>query len=239
VSQKILPLLPTPTNGNITNNFLTIGAHTFDRNQYDFKIDHNFTDNNRLSIFTYINRENNIDPLLLPNPLSSALNQSRPALWIRLNHDYIFSPSTLNHFTAALTREPQIWQKLSADQDWPTKLGLSGVNTGYGNAFPLITFSNGFATLADQTKTDGQQVVEKSDFRKYDDGLRMILDCTAELAAALTQRLAAAAFAGVVRFGLHRQDAAMMTCFTPSPLRSDHVHFIDGARGGYASAATA
>jgi hypothetical protein len=31
----------------------------------------------------------------------------------------------------------------------------------------------------------------------------------------------------------------MMTCFTPSALRSDHVHFIDGARGGYASAATA
>ena len=31
----------------------------------------------------------------------------------------------------------------------------------------------------------------------------------------------------------------MMTCFTPSAMRSDHVHFIDGARGGYASAATA
>jgi hypothetical protein len=84
-----------------------------------------------------------------------------------------------------------------------------------------------------------EQVVANSDFRKYDDGLRMILDCTEELEAALTQRLAAAAAAGVVRFGLHRQDAAMMTCFTPSALRSDHVHFIDGARGGYASAATA
>lgn len=164
VSRNILPLLPTPSNGNPTNNFLTIGAQTFDRNQYDFKVDHNFTDNNRLSVFTYINRENNIDPLLLPSPLSSALNQSRPALWIRLNHDYIFSPSTLNHFTAALTREPQIWHKLSADQDWPTKLGLSGVNTGYGNAFPLITFSNGFSTLADQTKTDGQQVNNSIEF---------------------------------------------------------------------------
>ncbi|MGA2292028.1 DUF3095 domain-containing protein [Bradyrhizobium sp.] len=84
-----------------------------------------------------------------------------------------------------------------------------------------------------------QQVVENSDFRKYDDGLRMILDCTAELERALAQRLAEAASAGIVRYGLHRQDAAMMTCFTPSALRSDHVHFIDGARGGYASAATA
>jgi Protein of unknown function (DUF3095) len=88
-------------------------------------------------------------------------------------------------------------------------------------------------------KTYVQQVVENSDFRKYDDGLRMILDCTPELETALTKRLAAAASAAIVRYGLHRQDAAMMTCFTPSALRSDHVHFIDGARGGYASAATA
>jgi Protein of unknown function (DUF3095) len=84
-----------------------------------------------------------------------------------------------------------------------------------------------------------QQVVENSDFRKYDDGLRMILDCTRELERALTQRLVTAASSRIVRYGLHRQDAAMMTCFTPSVMRSDHVHFIDGARGGYASAATA
>lgn len=88
-------------------------------------------------------------------------------------------------------------------------------------------------------KTYVQQVVENSDFRKYDDGLRMILDCTPELARELAQRLTAAASNGIVRYGLHEQDAAMMTCFTPSVMRSDHVHFIDGARGGYASAATA
>ena len=84
-----------------------------------------------------------------------------------------------------------------------------------------------------------RQVVENSDFRKYDDGLRMILDCTEDLGRELTERLVAAADRGVVRYGLHRQDSAMMTCFTPSAIRSDHVHFIDGASGGYASAATA
>jgi len=84
-----------------------------------------------------------------------------------------------------------------------------------------------------------QQVVENSDFRKYDDGLRMVLDCTPDLERELSPRLAAASSAGVARYGLHRQDAAMMTCFTLAATRSDHVHFIDGARGGYASAATA
>ena len=84
-----------------------------------------------------------------------------------------------------------------------------------------------------------QQVVENSDFRKYDDCLRMVLDCTPELDQNLSGLLTAAASAGVAKYGLHRQDAAMMTCFTPSAMRSDPVHFIDGARGGYASAATA
>ncbi len=84
-----------------------------------------------------------------------------------------------------------------------------------------------------------QQVVENSDFRKYDDALRMVLDCTPELADKIERRLAAAAAEGTVRFGLHRQGAAMMTCFTPSPTSANHVHFIDGADGGYATAASA
>jgi Protein of unknown function (DUF3095) len=85
-------------------------------------------------------------------------------------------------------------------------------------------------------KTYLHQVVQNSDFRKYDDGLRMILDCSPQLADALEGRLAAGE--GTALYGLYRQQAAMMTCFTPSPTRSDHVHFVDGAQGGYAAAAT-
>ena len=84
-----------------------------------------------------------------------------------------------------------------------------------------------------------RQLQDNSDFRKYDDALRMVLDCTPALARAIEARLAAAADAGIVRYGIHQQDRAMMTCFTPSAFRSDHVHFIDGALGGYALAASA
>ncbi len=83
------------------------------------------------------------------------------------------------------------------------------------------------------------EVVANTDFRKYDDGLRMSLDCSDATANELERILARAAAQGIVRYGVHRQAAAMMTCFTPSPTRSDHVHFIDGASGGYASAAAA
>lgn len=84
-----------------------------------------------------------------------------------------------------------------------------------------------------------QELIENSDFRKFDDSLRMVLDCTPELAAEIEDYLKEAAAKGLVRYGTHRQDAAMMTCFTPSPVNPNHVHFIDGAQGGYALAAAA
>jgi hypothetical protein len=83
------------------------------------------------------------------------------------------------------------------------------------------------------------QLVENTDFRKFDDGLRMTLDCTPALADRLAALLADAEKAGTARHGLHRQDAALMTCFVPSPTRSDHIHFVDGATGGYTMAARA
>jgi hypothetical protein len=82
-----------------------------------------------------------------------------------------------------------------------------------------------------------RQLVRNTDFRKFDDGLRMTLDCSLSLADRLDARLAAAEQAGIARWGTHRQSAALMTCFVPSPTRSDHIHFVDGAMGGYASAA--
>jgi hypothetical protein len=87
------------------------------------------------------------------------------------------------------------------------------------------------------TATYLRQLVANTDFRKYDDGLRMTLDCTPELADRIESRLNTAAAQGIARYGLHRQGSALMTCIVPSPTRADHVHFVDGAAGGYAAAA--
>jgi hypothetical protein len=84
-----------------------------------------------------------------------------------------------------------------------------------------------------------RELIDNSDFRKFDDTLRMVLDCTPELADEIERHLADCARKGIVRYGTHRQDAAMMTCFAPNPAHPNHVHFIDGAMGGYAIAAAA
>jgi hypothetical protein len=81
-----------------------------------------------------------------------------------------------------------------------------------------------------------RDVVANSDFRKFDDILRMTLDCTPDLADEIERRLAQARHDDIARFGLHRQSAALMTCIVPSIADSNHFHFVDGAAGGYALA---
>lgn len=82
-------------------------------------------------------------------------------------------------------------------------------------------------------------VAKNSDFRKYDDALRMTIDCSAATADHLEEVLKKAETERIVIFGLHRQNAALMTCIVPSYVSDDHVHFLDGAGGGYALAALA
>jgi len=80
-------------------------------------------------------------------------------------------------------------------------------------------------------------VAANADFRKFDDGLRMTLDCSSEFADALEQRLEVAS--DIAEYGTFRQDHALLTCYVPSITDRGHVHFVDGAGGGYAMAAQA
>jgi hypothetical protein len=80
-------------------------------------------------------------------------------------------------------------------------------------------------------------VAANSDFRKFDDGLRMTLDCSHEFADALERRLQEAS--DIVEYGAFRQEHALLTCYTPSISDRSHVHFVDGGGGGYAMAAQA
>lgn len=80
-------------------------------------------------------------------------------------------------------------------------------------------------------------VASNTDFRKFDDGLKMTVDVDEARLAKIKARLEGAARDGICYYGLHEQDAALMTCIVPSPLSRDHMHFVDGAEGGYARAA--
>jgi len=82
-----------------------------------------------------------------------------------------------------------------------------------------------------------RDVANNSDFRKFDDGLKMTIDVDEETLSRIEQRLMLAERNGICRFGIHRQKTALMTCIVATPLAPDHIHFVDGAAGGYAMAA--
>ena len=63
------------------------------------------------------------------------------------------------------------------------------------------------------------------------------MDCSSQTLGRLHDILERASKEGVVRYGLHIQDKALVTCIVPSAMASDHMHFVDGADGGYALAA--
>ncbi|MGE6782903.1 DUF3095 domain-containing protein [Ensifer adhaerens] len=83
-----------------------------------------------------------------------------------------------------------------------------------------------------------RDLADNTDFRKFDDGLKMTVDISTERLRRIEARLQLAAAEGVGHYGVHQQDSALMTCIVPTPMSRDHMHFVDGASGGYAVAAS-
>jgi hypothetical protein len=81
-----------------------------------------------------------------------------------------------------------------------------------------------------------EELVANSDFRKFDEALRMVLDVSDEQLAAVEGELERMRAEGHVAYGLHRAPSALITCYLRS-YSGDHVHFVDGSDGGYALAA--
>ncbi len=74
--------------------------------------------------------------------------------------------------------------------------------------------------------------ISHADFRKYDGRLKMVFACTTEDRTTLQARLDELESDGVIAYGMHVTDHALITCVMH--LRApDEVHFIDGGNGGY------
>ena len=77
-----------------------------------------------------------------------------------------------------------------------------------------------------------------NDYCRYDDTLRLVLDCTTEQIERLHTKLTTLQREGSIEFGTFQVDQALMTCMVLSMQDGEHLHFIDGDRGGFWEAAT-
>lgn len=81
-----------------------------------------------------------------------------------------------------------------------------------------------------------RELIENTDFRKFDEALRMVLDVSDAQLGAIEAELERARSEGHLVYGIHRAPSALITCYLRS-YSGDHVHFVDGSNGGYALAA--
>jgi hypothetical protein len=152
VAQQIIPLFqqyykplsPGPTN----NDGATVSNNPwFHQTQFSVKVDHNFSEKNRLaSSYIWAARPRilvdagGIWSTLDPNggPLARSRMQKVSDHKFRLSDSHNFTPNVLNvtSFTVEHFRNPSLAQ--AASGDWPSKLGFG--DTGAGN-FPDINFA--------------------------------------------------------------------------------------------------
>lgn len=81
------------------------------------------------------------------------------------------------------------------------------------------------------------EMILNSDFKKFDDILRMVVDCDVAQAERIENLLKFYEQQGELIYSIHQSSKALMTCLVYSYSDNKHMHFIDGADGGYTSAA--
>ena len=81
-----------------------------------------------------------------------------------------------------------------------------------------------------------KEISTNSDFKKFDDVLRLVLDCSKTEVSTILKFLNDLESLGIISYGSFLSKKAVMTCLVFST-DQDHIHFIDGSEGGYTNAA--
>jgi hypothetical protein len=150
VAKAVIDLYPLPNLPGATNNFFFSGTAKADTNQYDGRLDHTLTDNNRV-FFRYSRREfNDIDPGPLPLPADGGLwtttdliSDSYVANW-----SSVVSPSSSNELRFGLTDTDSVLD-IPWSENLNSQLGIQGLaDLGDDNARGMSRFTpTGYAEV--------------------------------------------------------------------------------------------
>ncbi len=144
VSRNVLPAIPDPTFTSLTNNLSFINEATLTNTIWSMKFDHAVTDNLRFSYF-HTEEDSTTDSIqALPGPLGQGLTDSgaRPR-HIRINNDWIISPTILLHTTYGYSIRRQIWDN-AFQRGFASRIGLPAET----DATPRVQFEAADALTA-------------------------------------------------------------------------------------------
>lgn len=142
------PLPNRSAGANGANNFVGTNSQFLNRNIVVGKLDHSFSDIDRVSARYYINdattTANGSYGLAVSDPL--ATNTDVRIQSFLLTHTHTFSPTLLNNFQVSFMQRKFIQTRPGAAEDYAGKIGLRGVGTA---AFPTLNVA-GYALLGSQ-----------------------------------------------------------------------------------------
>jgi hypothetical protein len=136
-----------------------------------------------------------------------------------------FNPRLLSHEWRVRTSHLSVWQRLRYF-----------TNLLFLNAAGRYIFARNIDTQAVKWSRYRSDLVENSDFRKFDGMLRMVMDGKYEQASVLERYLESEYQDGRLVYGMYKSREALLTCIVQS-YNGNHLHFVDGSDGGYAFAA--
>ena len=140
ISSNIIPSIPGPTGGALTNNHAYVNVSHVTDHVTSLKIDHLFSPRNRISYFQSLDSQLTYGVSDFDGPLGTALgNQYQKPRIFRVNHDFTISPTLLLHSTYGYSRTVQIWF-LDPQTGFASKVGFPGL-TGDSDATPVIQFA--------------------------------------------------------------------------------------------------
>jgi hypothetical protein len=132
---------------------------------------------------------------------------------------------------------------------WPPTYLLKELKMKYSPLKSYILYSllliwTGFLSLViNKTRKDPnsqaakyiEELTKNTDFIKFDETLRMVIDITQDQKNKILSLLESYKKNKEIFYGVQSSNEALMTCFIQT--NKDHIHFVDGGSGGYALAA--
>jgi len=134
----------------------------------------------------------------------------------------------------SLTHE---WHVRSAGSGWRKRLGYL-LRMLLQNLAGRLLFARNMDTGSVKWSHYRDELVQNSDFRKFDGMLRMIMDGSESQATELQEFLEEECRERRLVYGMQKSPEALVTCIVQS-YTGNHLHFVDGSDGGYALAARA
>lgn len=124
VSSRALPFLPDPDLAGVNSNFSFLNQNPLTNIIWSLKFDHQINSKQRASFF-YTAEDNTRDNTrALPGPLGQGLTDSGAKPYhLRVNHDWVVTPSTLVHTTVGFSKRRQSWNN-AFQQGFASQIGL-------------------------------------------------------------------------------------------------------------------